>query len=425
MSFIPARLLFSPLNPLNPSTIAAESDAALLSDLRYCRSTSRFFTLPTANLIIEPRPSRSAKQFFCPVCPKSPLKISSTSIKCPTCAWQSSTTSITTVSQLLERDADPFPWISAEIRRLTRLLAKPIHADDQQDPLPHSTSLHRLRGTRQSLRYIQRQQPEMQLSKQESAALCAQKFAEDQQQKEKRVFSQWMPQMDSPDWNSSGRPKGDLAALLDEHHIDALVDLDQRLCNTTWRKAELAPRRRVPPPKVSIRSPFGGGKTRNATDVAPEIQIWISDGCQKDSSGASVIVQVFNKQKLGELRVSVANANAPDQRGEAVIAQGETTEIMIAPFSFQKEQAADMLHEERMCYNLATIDMKLQYVGRDAAVAVATEEHENSQLRIYARHPRLRERGGRPTTNLLKASDAAAIAQSPPQLHVAGVTAAK
>lgn len=383
-SGIPARLLFS---PLNDGLAAPESDAGHLSDLYFCRSTRRFFTLPSAEFLIEPRSSRSAKQFFCPVCPKSALKLA-TSLTCPTCGWDASSTGVTNVSELLQRDGDPFPWISAEIRRLTRRLTQPDDAATVvQEPtptgVPRTNSVHRLRGRRQSLRHIERQKPELQLSKADSASLCAQRFAEKQEEREKRVFSQWMPEMEASDWSGLGRPKGDLEAMMAEVDLDELVDLDQRVCSTTWRKAELAARRRVPPPKVSVRSPFGGGKTRKAVDVSPEIAVWIRDGCEQ-GTGAGVAVRVFNKQELGELTVTMTNTGTVDEHAEATVAQGMTITITINPFSFREERAADMLQDEPMCTKLAVLDMNFQYAGRDGTVA----DGHGSQLRVYARHAR-------------------------------------
>lgn len=381
-----ARLLFS---PLNADVAAAEEDAGHLSDLYLCREAGCFFTLPAAQISIEPRSSRSAKQFFCPICPKSALKLSSTRMACPSCSWDATQTGVTNVSDLLQRDGDPFPWISAEVRRLTRRLSTPDEAaagpvSELDVPgVPRTSSVHQLRGRRHSMRHIERRKPGDELSKAESASLCAQRFAERQEEREKRVFAAWMPEVKTTEATGDGRPPGAVEELMGEVEIDELVKLDERVCDTTWWKKELAARRRVPAPRVTVRSPFAGRKEKaqKAEQVAPELLVWLADGCAHGGD-AGVTVQVCNRHTLGELTVTVANADSPGEGTDVAVAEGNTTILTLRPFSFREHRANDMLHDEPMCAQLAVLDISLQYASSDGAAAGI------SWLRVYARHAR-------------------------------------
>lgn len=381
-----AQLLFS---PLNAGVAALEEDAGLLSDLYFCRETGRFFTLPTAQISIEPRSSRSAKQFFCPVCPKSALKLSATRMACPSCAWDASQTGVANVSDLLQRDGDPFPWISAEVRRLTRRLSTPDEAaaglvsEPEVPGVPRTTSMHRLRGRRHSMRHIERRRPEDELSKAESASLCVQRFAERQEEREKRVFASWMPEVETMEETRDGRPPRDVEQCMGEVEIDGLVGLDKRVCATSWWKKELAARRRVPAPRVSVRSPFAGGneKARKAEQVAPELLIWLADGCEHGGE-AGVTIQACNRRALGELTVTVANADSSGESAKIAVAEGNRATLTLSPFSFREQHAMDMLHNELMCPRLAVLDVSFQYASSDGTPA------DISWLRVYARHAR-------------------------------------
>lgn len=376
---LPARLLFA---PLHAAEAAPESDAAHLRDLHYCTSTGRFFSFLSADIVTERRSSRAAKQFFCPVCPDSLIKLSK--LRCPTCNWSTSSVGISDISGLLQRDGDPYPWISAEIRQLhARFAAQrdPQHSAPEDASAPVAQTAER----KSSLPKVQRQEESDQKPPNAgNSSTAAQRFAKWQAEKEKRVFSQWMPEMEMVEWTSlQGRPEGDIDAFMAEEKLDSFLEIEERVCSTTWRKCEVSARRRVPQAKVRIGSPFGSAETKEACQVAPDIAAWIQHACQSAQQGA-VSVVIGNKRRRGDLFVTVANADKANERAETMIALGETATLTIGHFSFREEPVPEVLGEFSMCTALAVLEASFQYTEPDITVSSDQESH----LRIYARHPR-------------------------------------
>lgn len=388
---------FPTYTPLVEGKAAPEEDSGRLQDLYLCAETAQFFTVVDMHVEVDRRSSRSAKQFFCPCCPKSVLSIGTengeTSIKCPMCHWDARRTGVTTVSELLQRDADPFPWISEEIRRLTRhlntqngarndvYLADDFNASTETGT-PRTKSMHRIQRMRKSMMHIERRPKEEELSKAESAAQAAQNFAHEQEKKERRIFSSWLPSDSAPSTSPStrkhpGRPSGDISSLSGELGLDDLVPMEQRVCSTTWLRRDCAAQRRVPPPRIIVRSPFGKqGVARAAEGVVPPVRITIEGKCDDE---AALRVYVENPFAFGEMRVCVSNAAEKSQSGETRVRQNETGEVGLGPFKLVESDPCVTFQYDPPCARVASVNVTVVYTDGEFA-------GQAFHLRMYVRH---------------------------------------
>lgn len=396
--------------PLSDTSSSEEENSGRLQDLYACTDTAQFFTILQALVNTEQRSSRSAKQFFCPRCPKSALNIASqpngdTLITCLSCGWDSRRTGVTTVSELLQRDGNPYPWISNKIRTLT--MRAEAHFQDDADArdefqldasvaspsqsMPNTDSARLLRS-RASLRRISRDSSLQHTHQTNSAAENAERFTKEQEKKEARVFSSWIPEnTPTTTTRQEGRPDGDISELLGTVNLDDVVELEDRVCNATWWKRDMAARRRVPRPRVIIRSPFGQRPiAMKAERFIPCFQARLRDKCDetghRDKCSTQLTLRVRNRFASAQLEVGVRNACAADQYAKATLLGGSDGELVIKPFSFRDDcKDADMVHGKWMCGQVATLDVRIQYKGSlpDADRVIGGCLW---QLRIYARH---------------------------------------
>lgn len=407
---IKALLTYASLSDIAPPK---EVDSGRLQDLYACIETAQFFTILHARVNIEQRSSRSAKQFFCPCCPKSALNIASQSngdtiITCPSCGWDARRTGVTTVSELLQRDGDPYPWISDEIRALTRMAEAYFHADaDTRDDSQSISSvaspslsascmnLVGLLRRKASLRSVPSNSPPQQPQQMNSAAENAKRFTREQEEKEAHVFATWMP--DGPPFtpaNQQGKPDGDISDLLGAINLDDLVELQHRVCSGTWWKKDMAARRRVPRPRVTIRSPFKRHQIAfQAERIVPDFQVRLRDKCnvvdRHDESLAQLVLNVRNRFAYAQLEICVTNARATDQCAKTTLPGGSSGKLSLQPFSFHADcTAADIVHGKWMCGQLATLDVRIQYSGNLPEEDKAIGERP-WQLRVYARHTKV------------------------------------
>lgn len=439
---IEALLTYAPLTDISSPK---EVNSGCLQDLYACTETAQFFTILQARVTIEQRSSRSAKQFFCPCCPKSALNIAfqpngDTLITCPSCGWDARRTGVTTVSELLERDGDPYPWISDEIRSLARTAEAHFHrdADTRDDSQPDlsvispslsasRTNSARLLRRRASLRSIPGNSPTQQLQEMSSPADNAKRFTREQEEKEARVFARWMPE--SPTLiaaNLHGKPDGDMSDLLGAINLDDLIELEDRVCSATWWKRDMAARRRVPRPRIIIRSPFSQQLIAcKAERIVPNFHVRLRDKCdmasRHDESLAQLVLNVQNRFADAQLEICVTNARAAEQYAKATLPGGSNAKLLLRPFSFHNDcMTADIVHREWMCGQLATLDMRIQYSGNLPEEDKAIGERP-WQLRIYARHTKADAVKYLPTKILAGEDDLGRL----PQRHVLGAGGAR
>lgn len=320
-------------------------------------------------------------------------------MKCYTCGWDARHTGVTTVSELLQRDGDPFPWISEELRVLTRHLKMQNHSQDHvhltedwnastQTGTARAASMHRLRGQRKSMIKIERRPREEELNKAESATQAAQNFVRVQEEKERLVFSSWLP--DESGFNASptdninmqpGRPIGDISLLTGEMSFDDLVPFEKRVCSTTWLRRDCAAQRRVPRPRVTIRSPFGKHDVaRTVEEVIPPFRVCINGDCN-ELTLRSVKVCVDNAFAYREMTFSVANADDPSESAEICVRQGEIGEVCITPFTLVQRESNPIttFHQQPPCPRLISLNITVVYAEGEFA-------RQAFYLRVYARH---------------------------------------
>lgn len=241
---IQTQLLFA---PYEEGSVPHQLDAGAVSDLFACPTTGKLFSGATMITETSHRSSRSsAKQFFCPVCERSVLRISSDAMRCPNCHWDARESGVSNVAELLERDSDPFPEVSRVFKELTRRLAgeERTAAVAERDGL----NMSKVR----SHKTLSEHMASLDIESSEGVS-----FTKIQAEKEKRVFN-----MSNDD---------DIAELTVRHgHEDAhdkllgnivmeeMTTREERVANGFWWKRDGCARRRIRERRVVLKSPFSG-----------------------------------------------------------------------------------------------------------------------------------------------------------------------
>ncbi|CAN8073260.1 unnamed protein product [Agarophyton chilense] len=90
--------------------------------------------------------SKSAKHFFCPVCDHR-VKVTPEQIYCNSCDWNATEAGIHSVSELLQREAEPYPLLSQRFEELVNLVRGEQQVEDaSSEEHPLSTECEALFG---------------------------------------------------------------------------------------------------------------------------------------------------------------------------------------------------------------------------------------------------------------------------------------
>lgn len=371
-------------------------------DLYACPITGTIFNIYSAKIDIEKRSSRSAKQFFCPSCPKSPIILSPSppelQLTCPTCKWDARSIGIYTVAELLERDGDPYPWISTSVRALIQK-AKAFSSDSSQDipevgdAIGRSKSFHRANSMhilrmRKSIASIERK-TQVDHQTPENASDRALRFTKEQDKKERSLFKQWMPP-DSP-VGKNEQPDENIEDLAGAK-LEELIDLEDRVCSTTRRKRDATARRRVPNPKVIVRSPFHASypPAVSLAKFAPEISVemlYRSENTGQDNSDiCDLVLNVRNVMSDSQLHVDIENPVCLEGKTSATVGAGDVGKIHLSSFPLQTKAVPDVVYGGgKVGEKLAVVDLVFLLTGVSRPKDRWIEEHR-WQVRMYSRH---------------------------------------
>ena len=368
-----ALILYSSLNDFT------ENDAGSVDDLFLDVKERILVPATNIDLSITSRSSRTAKQFFCPCCQDKPIKISKfgDSLKCPKCDWNASSIGITSISDLLQRDADPYPELTRERNRLISQVRDQSNLGDDgvisTSQVNRRASYKRIRSrshailpprmsTFEKLETVGRDTP-------------MQRFTNKQQQHEKKMFSEYVPRT-SLEYFSIENEKEKLMCL-QKTDIKDIISTEKSTPKYVSLKKHEPARRRVPLPKIVIsdvkEEKFGeisydkacGWKiSRYVNDLVPEIRIFLRGSCIDDDytndKGCSAIIRVQNKLDL-KLRICFDNWINKHSVGTLEIDSKEVKSMNINEFEMKDRPMNRAVYKEKVCSKVGVMNISFIY----------------------------------------------------------------
>lgn len=345
-----------------------ESDAGSVEDLFISMEDRILVPATNVDLSITSRSSRTAKQFFCPCCQDKPIKISKSgdSLKCPRCNWNASSIGITSISDLLQRDADPYPELTKERNRLISQIRGQSNLGD--DSILSTSQINR----RMSYKRIRSRShailpPRLNtLEKLETVGRDTpmQRFTNKQQQHEKQMFSEYAPKTNSK-YCSIEDEKEKLTCLQKTDIKDIIPPVRSTPKQILLKKDEPA-RRRVPLPKVVISDMkdekfgevlydkiSGWSISRYVNDLVPEIRVdlyggCLEDDCMNDKGCCSATIQVRNKMDL-KLDICFSNWIDDKEIGKIELDSKQMKSFNVSEFYMKDRPMNRTVYKEKVC----------------------------------------------------------------------------
>lgn len=356
-----------------------ERNAGTPADLFACADTGQFYTVAQMHLDITPRSSRHAKRFYCPVCPDStvtltargeaPAFIPGPSVAyCPTCRWDAAGAGIHSVSDLLQRDADPYPALTMHFRQLRAQLSSTRAA-------VVGTGVRQTRPT--------------------DTTSSATAFTALQADRETEVFASFLPKRAEISLTRhSPTTQAELCGTVDS---TTLLPSAQRVTASGLARKIQPARRRVPPARLAVRSPFAPAIARpdwetlltnraarprgTAARVLPDLTMEMDECADETCVAVTVRNHAARHVQIG------MNAVQGTPSVLANLAPGASSTLRMPGFVMKKRRSMD----ERECDRVVEAMLFVRYECNGAEDWVGRHVW---RAQVYARHVRRKTCGG-------------------------------
>lgn len=386
-----ATLTFLPVDSIAQDKEPTVLDGYTLSDLLVCEESGKFFTATSAIVQLEPQSSHSARIFYCPRC-DSALRVNAFGERpvahCVICSWDTDRVGVQATTDLLRREADPFPEMTKQFRRLSSK-----YSTEDSDSQNSRTSAGSPTVVRTASSSFYRARMGLPFGKEGKTNRSITEFIADETEKEdKRRGFRKLSKEQCAERDAYLAPPN---SLLDDVQITDIVPLRKATSASVWLKGDLAPMRQLARPRVVVKSPY--------TKSVVSAQLWNLDETKRaQPRNAAIFMPCLNgtvnhdcenggEEEYLEIELSVHNVaafavqlNVFDYRSRRE-KQLDTVRCRIEAGSSDKMKlrakgVAWPYGNVSQCTKIATLHMSATFQGE------RTAEDCNTQQTRFAQH---------------------------------------